>query len=140
MQADNFDHATSERRIEGLTVLFSLFSGGVVWVVFGRLAALALLCGAGASWLNFRWLKQGVRSLGPASTDQDGRESPRIRKGTYAKLLGRYSLLFVVAYVILLRFRLPAVPLVSGLFAPVAAVIAEMVYQLIRGTSDSTAA
>lgn len=140
MRINDFDYTASEDRIEGLTVLFSLLSMGIVWVVFGRFAALALLCGAGASWLNFRWLRQGVRSLLPASIDQEGGGRPRVRKSTYAKLLGRYSLLIVVAYVILSRFRLPAVPFVSGLFAPVAAVMAEMIYQLIRSTSDSTTA
>ena len=81
---------------------------------------VAFLLGAGASYLNFRWLKRVVDAL-------QARPSPK-----FAILIGlRYLLLAAGAYVIvnLTTLSLPAA--LTGLFVPVAAVILEILFELL---------
>jgi hypothetical protein len=85
---------------------------------------VAYLLGAAASAMNFRWLKRMVDSLGAAPRR---RLSPK-----FAILMGlRYLLLAAGAYAIvnLTSLSLPAA--LAGLFVPVAAVILEIVFELI---------
>jgi hypothetical protein len=77
-------------------------------------------------------MKQGIATLARVSTAQANSEKPRIPKTAYAKLLGRYALLIVAAYVILRGFRTMAASLLGGLFAGVAAVLVELIGQLFR--------
>jgi hypothetical protein len=86
--------------------------------------AVAYLLGAAASYLNFHWLKRVVDGVGGAAT---ARPSPK-----FAILIGlRYLLLGAGAYAIvnLTSLSLPAA--LIGLFVPVAAVILEIIFELI---------
>ncbi len=86
---------------------------------------LGFLTGAAASWVNFRWLKQLVDSLGSAV---EGRR-PRSR---VAVLFGlRYVLLAAGAYVILNFSALSVAAALIGLFVPAAAVILEILFELV---------
>jgi hypothetical protein len=87
--------------------------------------ALGFALGAVASWLNFRWLKKLVDSLGEAAAGK------RL-KNRAAVLLGlRYLLLAAAGYAIL-RFSEISLPAaLVGLFVSAAAVIIEILYQLI---------
>ena len=77
--------------------------------------------GSVVSWLNFRWLKQIVEALGG--------KRPRAR---LAILLGlRYLLLGGGAYVILKYSLISLHATLAGLFVSVAAVIVEILYQLV---------
>jgi len=51
----------------------------------------------------------------------------------YAKFFGRFALLLVVVYVILSRSWLPVAAVLGGLFAVVAAVMIELMWELLRG-------
>ena len=51
----------------------------------------------------------------------------------YAKFFGRFALLLVVVYVILSRSWLPVAAVLGGLFAVVAAVMIELMWELVRG-------
>jgi hypothetical protein len=83
------------------------------------------LLGAGAAWFNFRWLKQLVDAL------DGGSAASRPRK-RFALALGlRYVLLGVAAYAILLCSPLSLRAALVGLFVPVAAVILEMLFELL---------
>lgn len=83
------------------------------------------LLGAGASMLNFRWLKQLVNSLGQASQGKP----PKAR---VAVMLGlRYLILGAAGYVILNYSALSLAAAMAGLFVPVAAVILEILFELI---------
>src|SRR5271165_7557223 len=78
--------------------------------------AVAYLLGAAASYLNFRWLKRVVDTLGGALAS---RPSPK-----FAILIGlRYALLGLGAYVIVNFTPLSLPAACAGLFVPVAAVI-----------------
>lgn len=131
-EAENF-YAAAERRVEWLTAVIGL-AGAVLALGFagwGWAAGVAL--GAGLTWLNFRWLKTGVSALVRTSVAQAGAERVHIPRSVYVKFFGRYALLLAVVYVILSRSVLPLAGLVGGLFAAVAAVVAEVVWELVTG-------
>jgi hypothetical protein len=88
------------------------------------------------TWLNFRWLKQGVNALVGLSTAQAGSDHPRVPTTVYLKFFGRYALLLLVVYVILLRSLLPLAAVLGGLFAVVAAVMIVVLFELIRGKRE----
>lgn len=77
--------------------------------------------GALLSWLNFRWLKQLTGALG----------GERLRPPTAFFLASRYLLLGGGAYVILAYTSISLPAVLAGLFVPVAAVIIEILYELI---------
>jgi hypothetical protein len=85
--------------------------------------ALGFAAGAAASLLNFRWLHHLVASLG------EGRRAPRKRLVFF--LAARYLLLGLCGYVIVKVFGLSLVAALIGLFVAVAAVILEIIYELI---------
>jgi hypothetical protein len=75
------------------------------------------------------------------STAQAESEHPRVPFGVYAKFFGRFALLLVVVYVILSRSLLPVAAVLGGLFAAVAAVMIEVMWELVRtgrGTATHT--
>ena len=77
--------------------------------------------GAAVSWFNFRWLKQLVDALGG--------KRPRTR---LAVILGcRYLLLGAGAYVIVSFSSVSLPAALVGLFVSVAAVIIEILFQLV---------
>lgn len=130
--SDTFYEA-GERRVEYLTL--GLGAGGTVFaaVRWGWRAAAGLALGAALSWLNYRWLKQGVRALARLATAQADAPQVRIPKRIYVKFFGRVALLLVVVYVILSGSLLPGATVLAGLFAAVAAVMIELIYRLVRG-------
>jgi len=81
--------------------------------------------GAAASWFNFRWLRQMVSSLGQAARGK----RPGVRGAVLFGL--RYLLLAAGGYVILNFSTLSLTAGLVGLFVPAAAVILEILYELI---------
>lgn len=130
MAKDDTFYASAERRIEYLTLAVGIVASVAALIFAGTRAGGSLAAGAVASWINFRWMKQGISALVPLATAQEGAEKPRVPGGVYFKFIGRYALLLVVAYVILSRLRLPVVYLIAGLFAVVAAVLLELIFEL----------
>ncbi|MGH9773361.1 MAG: ATP synthase subunit I [Candidatus Acidiferrales bacterium] len=126
-------YRAAERRIEWLT----LASGGTAAVVtcirWGINPAVSLSLGALVSWVNFRWMKQGIAGLEMLSTAQADAPKPRVPRKVYAKFLGRYALLIVGSYAILRSTKFPAAAFLAGLFAIAAGVLVEMIYELGRG-------
>jgi hypothetical protein len=131
-EGDSF-YAAAERRIERLTLALGLAGAVFALIRWGWRSAAGLALGAGLMWLNFRWLKQGIGALVKVSTAQTGQERVRIPRGVYVKFLGRFALLLVVVYVILSRSLLPVAAFLIGLFAVVAAVMVELVWELVNG-------
>jgi len=104
----------------GLTLagtMAATWSGGPGW-------GIGFLLGAGLSLVNFRWLHRLVDSIGP---------NPRSRPGGLTKffLVSRYALLGVAGYVIVKYFKVNIMAALIGLFAAVAAVLIEILYELI---------
>ena len=131
-EAENF-YAAAESRVEWLTAVIGL-AGAVLALAFaGWVWAAGVALGAGLTWVNFRWLKAGVSALVQSSVAQAGAERVHIPRIVYVQFFGRYALLLAVVYVILSRSVLPLAGLVGGLFAAVAAVVAEVVWELVTG-------
>jgi hypothetical protein len=126
-------YAAAERRIEYFTAGIGLVAAIAVAIHWGFKPGLGLAAGAVLSWINYRWMKQGVNALAKLSTVQAGAAKARVPASIYFKFIGRYALLIVSAYVILRGFSLPAASVLSGFFVVVAAVIVELVGQLFRG-------
>ena len=81
--------------------------------------------GAAASWLNFRWLQKLVDALGGAAA----RRPPKKRVAVFLGL--RYLLLGLGGYVILNYSGLSLAATLGGLFVSAAAVILEILFQLV---------
>ena len=133
MSNDDAFYAAAERRIEYLTVAIGVIASIAVAIHWGPKSGAGLAVGAALSWINYRWMKQGVNALAKLSTAQAGEENARVPVSVYFKFIGRYALLIVAAYVILRGFSLPAASVLAGFFVVVAAVIVELIGQLFRG-------
>lgn len=146
------------RRIEWLTI--TLGAIGASWGAWrwGWRGGAGLGLGAALSWINFRWLKSSVQAFAgvtlphgvshavshaparPESADRSPSEkslsneqvvvSARVPVGAYLKFFGRFALLLGVVYVILTRSWLPAIPVLTGLFAAAAATVLGLIYEL----------
>ncbi len=115
--------AVGRMHISMATISATGVLGLLVWQ--GWRWSLGFALGAAASWLNFRWLKRLVDSLGQAASGK------RLKNRT-AVLLGlRYVLLAAAGYGILRFSEISLTAALVGLFVSAAAVILEIVYQLI---------
>ena len=134
--SDSFYRA-AERRIEWLTLALGMagavFAGGR----WGWRSGAGVTLGAVLTWLNFKWLKQGVDALVRISTAQAGSERARVPASIYLKFFGRFALLLVVVCVILSRSLLPMSAVLGGLFAVVAAVMIEVLFELVSGSNGT---
>lgn len=125
-------YVAAEHRIEWLTLAFGLAGAVFVLVRWGLRPGAGVALGAALAWLNFRWLKQGVTALVKLSTAQANSEHARVPVSVYAKFFGRFALLLAVVYVIVSRSWLPVAAVVGGLFAVAAAVMIELMWELVR--------
>src|ERR1700733_10670809 len=117
MAGDEQFYRAGARRIEwlvgGIGGIESLIAGieasapSASWFVWGGMEAAGLAAGAILSWVNYRWMKQGVDTLARLSTAQAGTPRAQVPASVYLKFLGRYALLIVAAYAILRAFRPP---------------------------------
>ena len=109
--------------------MFAIAAAGLVfaWVWRGWRYGAGFALGAAASWLNFRWLKQIVGALGRS----------RPAKKRVAVLAGlRYALLGGGSYAILRYSPVNLTAAMVGLFIAVAAVIAEICFELVYARND----
>jgi hypothetical protein len=126
-------YVAAEHRIEWMTLAFGLAGTLFVFVRSGWRAGAGMALGSALAWLNFRWLKQGVIALVKISTAQANSERARVPMSVYVKFFGRFALLLVVVYVILSHSLFPVAAVLAGLFAVVAAVMIELMWELVRG-------
>lgn len=134
-------YVAAEHRIEWMTLAFGLAGAAFTLLRWGWRPGAGVALGAALAWLNFRWLKQGVTAIVKVSTAQRNSEHARVPVSIYVKFFGRFALLLVVVYVILSRSLLPVAAVVGGLFAVVAAVMIELLWELLhtgRGTETHT--
>jgi hypothetical protein len=122
----------SERRIEYVTLGIGMAAAAVTGPLWGWRVGLGVACGAALSWINYRWMKQGIDALAEIARPQQGAEKVRVPTTVYVKFIGRYALLIGAAYVMLSHFELPVASVLGGFFAVIAAVLAEIAGQLFR--------
>lgn len=110
------------RRLYRIMTVYA--AAGSIWYfrVQGPLPALGFLLGVlgsfGNLWL-FNWLS---RAMGPGENNQKPWQA--------GAFIGRYLLLFAIGYVIVKGLGVSPLPVVFGLFASTAAVLASAVFEI----------
>lgn len=129
----DFFGQSAQQRVELLTIGLGACAGIVLLILRGWPVGLGLALGAGAAWIDFRWMRRLVQSITSVSILQvrEGKRKPRLRKRVFFQILGRYALLGLILYAMLLRFYWPALAFLCGLFALVAAVLLEVIGELV---------
>ena len=112
-------------RIVRLTLALTVLGAAVYFVKAGWRGGCGFLLGGLISYLNFHWIKRTVYALGEAA----GGKPPRARVAVFLGL--RYVLLGLGAYVILKFSEISLQAALVGLFVPAAAVILEILIELI---------
>ena len=104
-------------------------------ILSGLDSGLGFLAGGGLSWINFRWLKQGVDHL--LETTRTGQAvSKRATRAAIFKYFLRYALIGLSLYATFHFVILEVVGFILGLFLVVFAVLVECILQLIRGCTE----
>jgi lysylphosphatidylglycerol synthetase-like protein (DUF2156 family) len=126
MGADSEFYHRAFSRVYRCILFLGVVVSLVVGIAKGWLWGLAFLLGAAAACLNFSWLHQAADALGP-----DARPT---RKRVFLFIVLRYLLLGAGGYVIVKVFGMNAIAAVCGLLVPVAAILLEIIYELVHGT------
>ena len=115
------------RRMDRIGWVLAAAGTAVTFAGRGVSSGCGFLCGALISLLNFRWWKTVVGRLG------DPGRGPGLR-GSAAILGLRYLLIGGAIYVIVKYLEVNLTAILAGLFVSVAAVVIELLYELIYGT------
>jgi hypothetical protein len=113
-------------RIVRLMALLTAIGTLTAFIFRGWTWAAGFGAGAAISWLNFSWLKRLTEALG-------GSGGKRLRRASAVFLGSRYLLLGGLAYVILRYSSISLPAVLTGLFVSVAAVIVEILFELMYG-------
>lgn len=124
-----------ERTVRRIAYLIPGFgcAGGFLAVLFHRLDwAEGLIAGSGLAWLNFRWLKGGVKAFtsGPAGRSPAGKS--RGQAAAFLAAVFRYFLIGAAVYVIFNFLHVPLVSIALGLCSFVAATIVASVWEILQ--------
>ena len=122
--ADQQHYFFALRRIYAHTVWVAVAGTVVAQWLGGAGWGLGFLLGATVSAINFRWLHRLVDAVGPKPRKKPGRVLTVI-------LSSRYLLFGLVGYVIVRYFKVDIMAALVGLFVAVAAVLIEILYELI---------
>jgi ATP synthase I chain len=121
MSAD-FSYDRALTRIKYLTIVVGLAGTAAMFFARGREAAAGFLAGAGLSYVNFELLSGLAFVMGGGASKARG----------WAVLIAlRYAIVGIAAYVIVRILGITPVAVLVGLLAAFAAVILEILYELI---------
>ncbi len=121
MSAD-FSYDRALTRIKYLTIVVGLVGTAAMFFARGREAAVGFLAGAGLSYVNFELLSGLAFVMGGSSAKARG----------WAVLIAlRYAIVGVAVYAIVRILGITPVAVLVGLLAAFAAVILEILYELI---------
>ncbi|HZZ14985.1 MAG TPA: ATP synthase subunit I [Candidatus Sulfotelmatobacter sp.] len=123
---DHDFYSGAAERIPWFMVALGLAFATAAWWKFGPSTAIGFLGGSVIAFLNFQWLKSGVKGLADRVTQVGSAQSG---KGIVFRFLLRYVLMGAAAYVILTSFPASLRGLFAGLFLPVGAIACEAVYE-----------
>jgi hypothetical protein len=121
----------AQRRVEYLTLALGVAAAFAALALHGWPVALGVALGATVAWLNFRWLRRFVRWVARIALAQVGEEKPKMPRRVFWLMIGRYALLGLALYVMLLRFYWPVLAFLFGFFALFAAVLLELIGELV---------
>lgn len=109
------------------------FTGGVIALLFRRLDwAEGLIAGSALAWLNFRWLKGGVKAFTSGAAGQSPAGKSRGHAAAFLAAVFRYFLIGAVVYVIFNFLHLPLVSIALGLCSFVAATVVASVWEIVQ--------
>lgn len=114
-------------RIERFMAVLAALLIAAAWLRFGLRSALGLALGCAIAYVNFHWLKRVIAGFADRAT---GAATSQSGQGIVFRLLLRYVLMALGAYVILTVSPASLNGLLAGLFLPVAAIGCEAVYEL----------
>ncbi|MCY3759535.1 MAG: ATP synthase subunit I [Acidobacteria bacterium] len=124
-----------EHRLGKISLALGIPACLAALILGGLDSGLGLLAGAVLSWINFRWLKQGVDHL--LESTRSAKPTPkRAARAAIFKYFLRYALIGLSLYA---TFRIDIVEVFgffSGLLLVVAAVLVECVLQVIKGWNE----
>ena len=124
-----------DRRLLKISMVLGIPACLTALILGGLDSGLGFLAGAVLSWINFRWLKQGVdRLLG--STRSPPPFSRRAVRAAIFKYFLRYALIGLSLYATFRVDLLEAFGFFSGLVLLVGAVLVECVLQVIKGWNE----
>jgi hypothetical protein len=127
-------HAQYARRILIYTCIAGLVAAlGVLTLARKPLWAAGIGVGTVLAMVNFRWLDQALGGLVTAAQAQEGLPKPAVPLSLYAKFIGRYLLIGIGLYAMVVFFRVPIVACLTGLLALGAGTIAAALYDVISG-------
>lgn len=141
MTAALSDEQFAAAALRRIYILMAVLGGaGTLAVLFwkGWLFAAGFAGGAAVGGLNFHWLKAAVDALASrfSGTEAPAQPAPSARRVALRFIL-RYVLIAVLAYVIFLVSPSSLVAFLAGLLVFVAAILAEMIYELTLGIPDA---
>jgi len=112
-------------RIFRVTLALTAIGAAAYFAIGGWRGGLGFLLGALIALANFRWLRRTVDALGDATAGKP----PRARVAVFLGL--RYLLMGLAAYAILRFSEISLTACLVGLFVPTAAVVLEILIELI---------
>ncbi len=121
-----------ESRIAYLTLILGAAAALATAYFHGWRWGAGILTGAILSWLNFRWLKQGMDALAAASVAQSTRGKAKVPLGIYFRAAFRYLLIGSAVYVIFRVLHVPVLSMIIGLCALGAAAFATGVQEILH--------
>jgi hypothetical protein len=138
-------------RIAALTLIVGFAAAAVALALRRPDWAKGLAGGAVLGWLNFRWLRRGIRAVITAAMAQaaqpqgqdpvarteagrpaTGAKSAAPQLGTFFALIFRYALVACGAYVIFVYLHVPLVSIGLGLCALIAAIMMASVWEIVK--------
>jgi hypothetical protein len=128
-----------ERRIEWLTLAIAAAAAIFTSIRWGWRAGIGVAVGGTLSWLNFRWLDQGIGQLLRAAAGGAEASPGRTSGLLFLRFFGRTVLILVTLYVILKTRWLPGKALLAGLFSVICAASLEVSYEVATGFREPKA-
>jgi len=122
-----------ERRIERLTLAITAAAAIFTSVRWGWRAGMGVAVGGTLSWLNFRWLDQGIGQVLTAAAGHVEGKPQHVSRWIYGRFLGRMLLIVVVVYVIFRTTWFPGKAVLAGLFSLICAASLEVSYEVMTG-------
>jgi hypothetical protein len=110
-------------RIDAWMLALMLAGSAGAALIGGWRALVGYFLGAAVSYFHFRWIRQVVDALAP------GARPPR--KRILVLLVFRYAIFGAAAYFLVKHVGISLPAALAGLSVPVAAVMAEVVYELV---------
>lgn len=120
------------RRIAYLIPTFG-FAGALLAMLLHRPDwAEGLIVGSALGWLNFRWLKGGVKAFTSRPVARADAEKSRGHTAAYLAAIFRYFLIGVAVYVTFNFLHFPLVSIALGLCSFVAATMVASVWEILQ--------